>query len=129
MLLNKVIYYVFKSTVTFLMSGDKLYSMPIQFNILAIHTNRKQMKIILDTKSLVIGLSVASFAFLAMSNKPQLDSDNGKFRTEIRDNVVLILNTQNGDYLIATDVIDLRRKQWIKGEFYKSFQTAKDNNK
>ena len=87
------------------------------------------MKIILDTKSLLIGLSVASIAFLSMSTKPQSDSDNGKFRTEIRDNVVVILNTQNGDYLIATDLIDLRRKQWIKGEFYKSFQVAKDNNK
>jgi len=103
--------------------------MPIQFNILAIHTNGKQMKIILDTKSLLIGLSVASFAFLSMSNKSQLDSDNGKFRTEIRDNVVLILNTQNGDYLIATDLIDLRRNKWIKGEFYKTFKTAKDDNK
>jgi len=87
------------------------------------------MKIILETRSLLIGLSVASFAFLAMSNKSQLDSDNGKFRTEIRDNVVLILNTQNGDYLIATDLIDLRRNHWIKGEFYKTFKSAKDDNK
>lgn len=103
--------------------------MPIKFIILAIHTNLYTMKIILDTKSLLIGLSVASIAFLAMGTKSQSDSDNGKFRTEIRDNVVLILNTQNGDYLIATDLIDLRRNQWIKGEFYKNFKAAKDNNK
>lgn len=84
------------------------------------------MKIILDTKSLLIGLSLASFAFFAMGTKSQSDSDNGKFKTEIRDNVVLILNTQNGDYLIATDLIDLRRNQWIKGEFYKTFNAAKN---
>jgi len=111
------------------MSGNKLYFMPIQFNILAIHTNRKQMKIILDAKSLIVGLSVASIAFLTMSTKSQMDSENGKFRSEIRDNVVLILNTQNGDYLIATDLVDLRRNKWIKGEFYKTFKSAKDDNK
>jgi hypothetical protein len=87
------------------------------------------MKIILDTKSLLIGLSLASFAFFAMSNKSEYNSGNGKFRSEIRDNVVLILNTENGDYIVATDLIDLRRNQWIKGEFYKIFKTVKDNNK
>jgi len=87
------------------------------------------MKIILDTKSLLIGLIGASLAFFAMGTKSQSDSGNGKFQTEIRDNVVLILNTENGDYLIATDLIDLRRNQWIKGEFYKTFKTVKDKNK
>ncbi|WP_029286090.1 hypothetical protein [Pedobacter sp. R20-19] len=87
------------------------------------------MKIIIDTKSLLIGLSLASFAFFAMGTKSQLDADNGKFQTQIRDNVTLILNTQNGDYLIATDLIDLRRNQWIKGTFYQTFQELKDNRK
>lgn len=87
------------------------------------------MKIILDTKSLLIGLSAATFAFFTMGSKSQSESDNGKFQTEIRDNVILILNTQNGDYLVAPDLIDLQRNKWIKGEFYKTFKTAKDNNK
>lgn len=87
------------------------------------------MKITLDTKSLLIGLSLATFAFFTMGSKSQLESDNGKFKAEIRDNAILILNTQNGDYLIAADLIDIRRNQWIKGEFYKSFQTIKDKNK
>lgn len=87
------------------------------------------MKIILDTKSLLIGLAAASFAFFAMGTKSELDSGNGKFKTEIRDNVVVILNTQNGDYLIASDLIDLRRGRWIKGEFYNTFKTAQDNSK
>lgn len=87
------------------------------------------MKIILDTKSLCIGLAAAGFAFLAMGNKSQLDTSNGKFQIEIRDKVVIIMNTQNGDYLVAPDMIDLQRNKWIKGEFYKSFKTAKDQNK
>jgi hypothetical protein len=87
------------------------------------------MKIILDTKSLLIGLSAASFAFFAMGSKSQLESDNGKFQTEIRDNGIVILNTQNGDYLFAQDLIDIRRNHWIKGEFYKSFNMVKENNK
>ena len=56
-------------------------------------------------------------------------SSNGKFQIEIRDKVVIIMNTQNGDYLVAPDMIDLQRNKWIKGEFYKSFKTAKDQNK
>ena len=87
------------------------------------------MKIILDTKSLFIGLAAASFAFLAMGSKTPQESENGKFQTEIRDNVIVILNTQNGDYLFAADLIDIRRNNWVKGEFYKSFSTAKDSNK
>ncbi len=87
------------------------------------------MKITLDTKSVLIGLAMASFAFFAMGSKSQTDSDTGKFKTEMRDNVVLILNTQNGDYLIATDLGELRRNQWMKGEFYQTFKTAKGNKK
>ena len=87
------------------------------------------MKITLDAKSLLIGLSVATLGFLTMSSKSALDSDNGKFRTEIQNNVLVILNTHNGDYLVAPDMRDLNRVQWIKGEFYKTFKTAKDNKK
>lgn len=115
--------------VTFLMSG--INDLPYQSNLIScVYTQISiQMKIILDTKSLLIGLSAASLAFFTMGTKSQSDSDNGKFQTEIRDNVVLILNTQNGDYMVATDLIDLRRNQWIKGEFYKTFKAAKDTNK
>jgi hypothetical protein len=87
------------------------------------------MNITLDTKSLCIGLAAAGFTFLAMGNTSQSDASNGKFQIEIRDKVVIILNTQNGDYLVAPDMIDLQRNKWIKGEFYKSFKTAKDQNR
>lgn len=87
------------------------------------------MQINLDTKSFILGVSAATIALFTMGSKSQLDSDTGKFRTEIRDGVVVIMNTQNGDYLIATDQIDLRRNLWIKGEFYKSFKTVKDDGK
>jgi hypothetical protein len=87
------------------------------------------MKIILDTKSLLIGLSAASLAFLAMGSRSQLEPNTGKFQTEIRENGIVILNTENGDYLFASDLIDIGRNRWVKGEFYKSFRTAKDSNK
>lgn len=87
------------------------------------------MKIILETKSLLIGIVTASCAFLAMSSKSPQESENGKFQTEIRTNGIVILNTQNGDYLFAADMIDIRRNNWVKGEFYKSFRTAKESNK
>ncbi len=87
------------------------------------------MKVILDTKSLFIGLSIATLGFLTISSKSQSEQENGKFRTEIRDNAVIILNSQNGDYIIAPDMRDVGRVQWVKGEFYKTFKTAKDNKK
>ncbi|WP_231424220.1 MULTISPECIES: hypothetical protein [Pedobacter] len=87
------------------------------------------MKLILDPKSLVIGLATAGCAFFLIGSKSQQESDNGKFQTEIRPNGIVILNTQNGDYLFAADMIDIRRNQWIKGEFYKTFNKLEDNKK
>ncbi|MFD2597414.1 hypothetical protein ACFSQ3_00505 [Sphingobacterium corticis] len=83
------------------------------------------MKIVLDVKSILIGLLLASVAFLAMSNKSQQESKSGKFTTEIRDNMVIILNTENGDYIIGKSLNDIIRDRWIKGEFYQTFKTAK----
>ena len=79
------------------------------------------MKVTLDMKSVLLGLSAATLAFFTISGKSQSEADNGKFRTEIYNNVVVILNTQNGDYIIAPDMRDVGRVQWVKGEFYKTF--------
>ena len=87
------------------------------------------MKIILDTKSLLIGLITASCAFFAMGSKSQPESDNGKFRTEISPNGIVILNTQTGEYLFAADMVDIRRVDWIKGEFYNTPKPRKDKKK
>lgn len=87
------------------------------------------MKITLDTKSLLFGLAIASVGFFMMSSKSQSDQQNGKFRSEIENNQVVILNTENGDYIIAPDMRDIGKVQWIKGQFYNTFQTAKDNKK
>ena len=87
------------------------------------------MKIVLDTKSLLIGLSVATLAFFTISGKSHSEAENGKFRSEIFNNSVVILNTQNGDYIIAPDMRDVGKTQWIKGEFYETFKTGKDNKR
>ncbi|TDS13169.1 hypothetical protein [Sphingobacterium paludis] len=83
------------------------------------------MKIIIDAKSLLIGALIASVAFLSMGNKSQTTNDTGKFQTQIRDNIVIITNTQNGDYIIATDRFDVNKNRWISGEFNKSFRGEK----
>jgi hypothetical protein len=64
-----------------------------------------------------------------MGSKSQSESANGILQTEIRDNVIVMLNTQNGDYLFATDLIDIRRNQWIKGALYKSLNTVNEKKK
>jgi len=84
------------------------------------------MKITIDVKSLLIGLAVASVAFLAMGTKSQADPENGKFKTEIHDNVVVILNTQNGDFIVAADLNDINFSRWKKGAFYQIFEMQKE---
>lgn len=84
------------------------------------------MKITIDVKSLLIGLAVASVAFFAMGTKSQADPENGKFKTEMRDNVVIILNTQNGDFIVATDLLDIKLNRWKKGAFYQIFDMQKE---
>ncbi|KGE12580.1 hypothetical protein [Sphingobacterium deserti] len=83
------------------------------------------MKIVIDAKSLIIGALIASVAFLSMGNKSQPTYETGKFQTQIRDNMVIITNTQNGDFIIATDRFDVNKNRWIAGEFNKNFRGEK----
>ncbi|WP_442589058.1 hypothetical protein ACSBL2_23835 [Pedobacter sp. AW31-3R] len=88
------------------------------------------MKITLDTKSLSIGFLAAAIGFATISSKSVTDTGGGRFRTEINNNnAVVILDTENGNYIIASDMIDAARGKWIKGEFYNTFKTAKGNKK
>jgi|GEM_PF-1946143 len=64
-----------------------------------------------------------------MGTKSQADPENGKFKTEMRDNAVIILNTQNGDFIVATDFNDVLFNRWKKGRFYHVFEKQNEVKK
>ena len=96
---------------------------------MGLHTNGNAYENYFRRKVLIYRACSSELRLFGDGSKTPIESENGKFQTEIRDNVIVILNTQNGDYLFAADLIDIRRNNWVKGEFYKSFSTAKDSNK
>ena len=87
------------------------------------------MKITLDAKSLLMGFLASGLMFTVISFKSTSDQSKGKFRTEVNDHVVVILDTETGNYIIAPSMYDISKIQWIKGEFYETFKTGKDNKK
>lgn len=88
------------------------------------------MKITLDTKSIFIGILSAGLVLTIISSKNYDMPAEGRYRTEINNNnVIVILDTQTGKYIIAPEVRDAGKIQWLKGEFQNTFNTAKDNKK
>ncbi|MDQ0640514.1 hypothetical protein QF042_004079 [Pedobacter sp. W3I1] len=88
------------------------------------------MKITLDTKSLLLGFLGAGLMFTAISFKNGQDQTGGRYRTEVNaNNLVVILDTETGNYIIGPSVQPAGKVQWIKGEFNKTFSTAVDNKK
>ncbi|MDR6786230.1 hypothetical protein ABIE26_004949 [Pedobacter africanus] len=87
------------------------------------------MKITLDVKSLLLGVLAAGLMFTAFSFKSTQGQGSGRFSTEVHDHVVVILDTETGHYIIAPSMYDVSKIQWLKGEFYDTFKTGKDNKK
>jgi len=88
------------------------------------------MKITLDFKSLLLGFFGAGIMFIAISFKNSQDQTGGRYRTEVNaTNMVLILDSETGTYIIAPEIKDFGKVQWVKGEFNKTFDTAIDNRK
>ncbi|MBO9674775.1 MAG: hypothetical protein J7577_15110 [Sphingobacteriaceae bacterium] len=87
------------------------------------------MKITLDSKSLLLGFLGAGLMFAAISFKNDQNQAGGKYRTEAANNMLIILDSETGNYIIAPDMRDIGKVQWIKGEFNKTFSTAIDNRK
>ncbi|MEH3114574.1 hypothetical protein [Pedobacter terrae] len=88
------------------------------------------MKITLDSKSLLLGFLGAGLMFTAISFKNSQDQVGGRYRTEVNaSNIVVILDSETGNYIIAPGIQAAGRVQWIKGEFNKTFSTAIDNKK
>lgn len=88
------------------------------------------MKITLDTRSLLLGFLGAGLMFTAISFKNGQDQTGGRYRTEVNaNNLVVILDTETGNYIIAPAMQSSGKVQWIKGEFNKTFSTAVDSKK
>jgi len=87
------------------------------------------MKITLDTKSLLLGFLGAGLMFTAISFKNTQNQSSGRFQTEVHDHIVVILDSETGNYIIAPSMYDVNKIQWLKGEFYQTFKVAKDNKK
>lgn len=88
------------------------------------------MKITLDGKSLIFGFLAAGLMFMAISFKNAKNENDGKFRAIVGNtNAIVILDSENGNYIIAPDMRDVGKVQWIKGDFSSTYQTAKDNKK
>ncbi|ARS38854.1 hypothetical protein CA265_03825 [Sphingobacteriaceae bacterium GW460-11-11-14-LB5] len=88
------------------------------------------MKITLDTKSLLLGFLGAGLMFTAISFKNGQDQSIGRYRTQVgASDLVVILDSQTGNYIIAPGIRDFGKVQWVKGEFDKTFGTAIDNKR
>jgi len=88
------------------------------------------MKITLDTKSLLLGFLGAGLMFTAISFKNGQDQTGARYHTEVNaGNMVVIVDGETGNYIIAPDMRDIGKVQWIKGEFNKTFSTAIDNKR
>jgi hypothetical protein len=91
------------------------------------------MKITLDSKSLLLGFVAAGLMFMAISFK-SAKSDNGgndgKFRAIIgNSSAIVILDSETGNFIIAPEMREIGKVQWIKGDFGTIYQTARDNKK
>ncbi|WP_293307690.1 hypothetical protein [Pedobacter sp. UBA5917] len=88
------------------------------------------MKITLDTKSLLLGFLGAGLMFTAISFKNGQDQTGGRYRTEVNaNNLVVILDTETGNYIIAPNLVEAGKATWFKGEFNKTFNKAVDNQR
>lgn len=87
------------------------------------------MKKDLDVKSLLIGFLGAGLLISLISFKSNSDEKESKFQTAIGEKGVVIIDTQSGAYIIAPDIRDIGKVQWIKGDFMNTYKTGKDNKK
>lgn len=88
------------------------------------------MKITLDTKSLLLGFLGAGLMFTAISFKNGQDQIGGRYRTEVNaNNLILILDTETGNYIIAPNLQEAGKATWFKGDFNRTFSTAVDNKR
>jgi hypothetical protein len=87
------------------------------------------MKYNVDIKSLIIGFLGAALLISSIGFKNNGDGKEGKFQAATGDKGVIILDTQTGSYIVAPFITDVGKVQWVKGDFYKTYESGKDNKK
>ncbi|WP_316829034.1 hypothetical protein [Pedobacter miscanthi] len=88
------------------------------------------MKITLDTKSLLLGFLGAGLMFTAISFKNGQDQTGGRYHTEVNaNNMIVILDSETGNYIVAPAMQEAGKATWLKGEFNKTFNKAVDNQR
>jgi hypothetical protein len=87
------------------------------------------MKITLDLKSIMIGFLGTTLLVSMISFKNNSDENEGKFKTVMGEQGIVILDSQTGAYIIAPIMREAGKVQWIKGDFYNTHKTGKDNKK
>jgi len=87
------------------------------------------MKVTLDTKSILIGFLGAALLLTAFSFKQNSDDQEGKYRTTMVDKGVIILDTQNGDYIFTPYLPASGKVEWYKGSFQNTHSVSADNTK
>lgn len=87
------------------------------------------MKIEIDIKSMLIGFLGAALLVSVVSFRGAEEQKSGKFQTVVSEKAVVILDTETGAYIIAPEIRDFGQVQWVKGDFYKTYQVGRDNKK
>lgn len=77
----------------------------------------------------MIGFLGTALLVSIISFKNNSDENEGKFKTVIGEQGIVILDSQTGAYIIAPAMRDFGKVQWIKGDFYSTHKTGKDNKK
>jgi hypothetical protein len=72
------------------------------------------MKPQVDFKSILIGFLGAALLITAFSFKDEGPSQAGRYQTSVAEGCIIILDTQNGDYILD---YYLDNRDWRKGNF------------
>lgn len=77
----------------------------------------------------MIGFLGTALLVSIISFKNNSDENEGKFKTVIGEQGIVILDSQTGAYIVAPTMREAGKVQWIKGDFYNTHKTGKDNKK
>lgn len=87
------------------------------------------MKIQLDLKSAIAGGMAAALLFAILSFRNSGDNTTARFQTVAGAKSIMVLDTHSGAYIVAPDMADVGKVQWIKGTFDETFATGIDNKR
>ncbi|GGH61623.1 hypothetical protein HNQ91_001104 [Filimonas zeae] len=88
------------------------------------------MKLQLDVKSVIAGAVAAAVIVAAFSFRDTGTADTAaRYQTKVSGSEVVILDTYTGKYIIAPEIRNFGKVQWVKGSFTDTWATGLDNKK